>query len=194
MVPDSERTVRIVAKDACSRRPVSLVDRPCKLHFRQDTVFPLPCLCRNQATRPVTEFRSQNLEKPCLPLPIILLFKPLVEILQLTLLSLLVVVSKIHSFEEGNCGGQLLPLAEKAKVRRVPPQPRPRELPGALAEQPQLRPPRSFSQQSLASSIRHFATQPQSSQGYCPLSLLRSQPDYSFSGVKNNHNTSWGRA
>jgi hypothetical protein len=69
---------------------------------------------------PVTEFRSQNLEKPRLLLPIILLFKPLVEILRLTLLSLVVVVSKIHSFEEGNCGGQLLLLAEKAKVRRTP--------------------------------------------------------------------------
>jgi hypothetical protein len=32
----------MVAKDARSRRLVSLVDRPCKLHFRQDTVFPFP--------------------------------------------------------------------------------------------------------------------------------------------------------
>jgi hypothetical protein len=93
----------MVAKEACSSRLVSLADRPCKLHFRKDTVFPLPCLCRNQAG---TEFRSQKPAKNlarhslsyCSP-------RPLVETPRLTLLSLLLVVSKIHSFEEGNCGG-----------------------------------------------------------------------------------------
>jgi hypothetical protein len=148
----------MVAKDARSRRLVSLVDRPCKLHFRQDTVFPFPVFAEIKLPA-CYGVRSQNLEKPRLLLPIILLFKPLVETLRLTLLSLVVVVSKIHSFEEGNNGGQQLSLGEKAKVR----QPRPRRLSGALAQQPQFRPPRSFSQQSPASSTRHFATQPQSS-------------------------------
>jgi hypothetical protein len=97
----------MVAKDARSRRLVSLVDRPCKLHFRQDTPFPVFAEIKLPACYGVQE---QNLEKPRLLLPIILLFKPLVETLRLTLLSLVVVVSKIHSFEEGNCGGQLLPL------------------------------------------------------------------------------------
>jgi hypothetical protein len=102
----------MVVKDACSSRLVSLADRPCKLHFRKDTVFPLPCLflvLPKSSYPPEFLLRSsgaKTLPKPRLPLPIILLFKPLVETPRLTLLSLLVVVSKIHSFEEGNCGRQ----------------------------------------------------------------------------------------
>jgi hypothetical protein len=98
----------MVAKDACSRRLVSLVDRPCKLHFRQDT-FP-PSLPFPKSSYPPESLygvkEPKPGKKPRLLLPIILLPpQPLVENPRLTLLSLLVVVSKIHSFEEGNCGG-----------------------------------------------------------------------------------------
>jgi hypothetical protein len=82
----------MVAKDACSRRLVSPADRPCKLHFTQDTVFPLPCSFLLVIS--VRSSGAQTWQKPRLPLPIILLFKPLVDTPRLTLLSLLLVVSQ----------------------------------------------------------------------------------------------------
>ena len=54
----------MVAKDACSRRLVSLVDRPCKLHFRQDTVSPFPAFPEIKLRLNFcTESGSQNLAK-----------------------------------------------------------------------------------------------------------------------------------
>jgi hypothetical protein len=59
------------------------------------------------------------LPKARLLLPITSLSKPLVETSCRTSLSLLLVVPKAHSFEEGNCGGHISPLGEKAKLRKL---------------------------------------------------------------------------
>jgi hypothetical protein len=70
--------VRLVAKGTYIRRLVSMADRPCKLHLRQDSAFPFPGSAEIKLPACYGLQEPELGQNPRILLPITLLTKPLV--------------------------------------------------------------------------------------------------------------------